>query len=381
MLYSVFAIVAVLSLVLTIWRWTLSERFVLHRAAPGARALPGVTFLKPLKGCNAETKRCLRSWFTQRYPGPVQLLFGVADDDDPVCELVRALQAEFPCADAHLIVARENLGANAKISTLRQLEPLICHPFVMVSDADVEAPAEFAASVAELLAQPGAGLVNCFYRLANPSTVAMWWEAVCINADFWNNVLQAHSLGPVDFALGAVMSLPTSILQKIGGFAPMADYLADDYELGRRIVEAGGRVQFTDAVVDCREAPAGWGEVWAHQLRWARTIRACRPLPYFMSLLGNATLWPMIWALAEQSRASLIFLGVAMVFRMASAARQQKLLTQSNGHSTYWWLTPIKDLLEVLIWTAAFCGNHVDWRGERYRIVSGGKLLKIEAAA
>jgi ceramide glucosyltransferase len=379
----VFAILAVLSLVLTFWRWIVSERFPLHRRAsgPAAAALPGLTLLKPLKGCNAETKRCLRSWFAQQYPGPVQILLGVAAGDDPVCGVARELLAEFPGADARLMICGENLGANGKVSTLRQLEPHIRHPLVMVSDADVEVGADFAAGIAPLLAAPGTGLVNCFYRLANPATTAMRCEAVAINADFWSQVLQARSLGPVDFALGAVMSLPASMLRQIGGFAPLADYLADDYELGRSIARAGGRIDFSNTVVDCRETPAGWKDVWQHQLRWARTIRVCRPVPYFMSVLGNATFWPLLWLLVERNSTAAAFCLEALVFRMASAMRQQKRLTQSGGHWAYGWLAPVKDLLDMLIWASAFWGNRIEWRGERYRVLTGGKLLKIKTGS
>ncbi len=337
-----------------------------------------MTLLKPLKGCNAETKRCLRSWFAQQYPGPVQILCGARAADDPVCGVVRELLAEFPEADARLILCGDNLGANGKVSTLRQLEPHIRHPLVMVSDADVEAPVDFAACVAPLLAAAGAGLVNCFYRLANPATTAMRWEAIGVNADFWSQVLQARSIAPVDFALGAAMTVPASMLRQIGGFAPLADYLADDYELGRSIARAGGRIEFSSAVVDCREAPLGWKEVCKHQLRWGRTLRVCRPWPYFVSVLGNSTLWPLLWVVSANNPMAAAFFLAALLFRIVSAARQQKRLTQSNAHWAYWWLTPVKDLLEVMIWAAAFWGNHIEWSGERYRILAGGKLLKIK---
>ncbi len=191
--------------------------------------------------------------------------------------------------------------------------------------------------------------------------------------------MQARSLAPVDFALGAVMSMPASILQKIGGFAPLADYLADDYELGQSIAQVGGRIDFIDIVVDCREAPAGWDEVWKHQLRWSRTIRTCRPVSYFLSLLGNATLWPLLWlAAAGNSRAELFFAG-AMLFRIVSAAQQQRRLTQSYEHLSSCWLVPVKDLLDSVIWAAAFWGDRIEWRGEPYRILDGGKLVRIQA--
>lgn len=375
----IFAILAVLSLILTFWRWLVAERFPLHRRAPRPPALRGLTLLKPLKGSNAETRRCLESWFAQQYPGPLQILCGVASADDPVCAVVKELLTEFPGLDAKLVICPENLGANAKVSTLRQLEPHIAHPLIMVSDADVEVPGDFAAMLVPLLDPPEVGLVNCFYRLAGPTTVAMRWEAIAINADFWSSVLQARSLGPVDFALGAVMTFPAVMLEKIGGFAALADYLADDFILGHSIAQAGGRIDFAGIVVDCRETPQGWAAVWRHQLRWARTIRFCRPAPYFLSVLGNATLWPLLWLLVQEDTTALPFFVLTLLFRTVSAAHQQQRLTQSDEHAGYWWLTPIKDLLDAVIWAAAFLGNTVEWRGERYRVLPGGKLQKIAA--
>jgi ceramide glucosyltransferase len=377
MLDSFLCILAVFSLGLTIWRWAVARAFSFRRRGPAQPSpLPGVTFLKPLKGCNAESRRCLRSWFTQEYDGPVQILLGVACVADPVCAIAEELMAEFPSVDARLVVCAEKLGANAKVSTLRQLEQHIRHPLVMVSDADVDAPPHFAAALAPLLAAPGAGLVNCFYRLANPATLAMQWEAVCINADFWSQVLQARSLGPVDFALGAVMSLPADMLQKIGGFVPLSDYLADDYELGQNVAREGGRIEFADVAVDCREAACDWNEVWRHQLRWARTIRVCRPGSYFLSILGNATLWPLLWLGEARNRVAWSFFLVAVLWRVLSAFDQQRRITRSLKHWPFFWIAPFKDLAELLIWSGAFWGNRVHWRGEPYRVSTGGKLVR-----
>jgi ceramide glucosyltransferase len=371
------AIFALLSLVLTVWRWSVALRFPLHRRTAAPTHLPGLTILKPVKGCGAETRRCLQSWFALRYPGSLQILFGVAEANDPACQVVRDLIGEFPGIDAQLVICNKDMGANGKVSNLRQLEPLIRHPLVMISDADVEVDVDFAAAITPLLANPDVGLVNCFYQMANPGTAAMRWEAVAVNADFWSQVLQARSLGPVRFALGAVMTLPASVLQRIGGFAPLADFLADDYQLGQFVTLAGCRIEFSTEVVHCREMKVNWTDAWKHQLRWARTIRICQPLPYLMSILGNATLWPLLWVAGTNDPLAPPFFAAALLFRILSAGHQQKRLTKSNSHWSYWWLPPVKDLLDFLIWAAAFWGNSVDWRGEHYRILSGGKLLKI----
>jgi ceramide glucosyltransferase len=249
----------------------------------------------------------------------------------------------------------------------------------MISDADVKVPSDFASNVVPHLADSNVGLVNCFYCLANPATLAMQWEAVAINADFWTQVLQSRSLKPVDFALGAVMTLPVAQLKAMGGFAALADYLADDYQLGRQVSRQQKRIEFATVVAECWEAPMNWAQVWAHQSRWARTIRACQPFPFFMSILNNSTLWPLLWLAITRQPAVLVLSGGCLLFRIGTAMHQQIRLTQSTSCLGYFWMPPVEDMLDVLIWAGAFLGNHVIWRGERYRITSSGKLSKIEA--
>ncbi len=384
------AFLSLLSFGLTFWRWLVALRFPLHRRAAAAAHLPGCAVLKPLKGCDAATKDCLRSWLSQDYPGPVQILFGVDSTDDLACAVVRELLAEHPQAAARLVFCERRLGVNNKVSTLRQLEPLIDQPLVVVSDADVAVPPDFLANVAPLFSDPQVGLVNCFYRLANPTTAAMRWEGIAINADFWSSVLQAHSMEKVDFALGAVMSLPVAQLEAIGGFAALADVLADDYELGRQVALQGKRIVISTVVVDCYEPARSWRQTWVHQARWARTIRACQPTLYFLSVLDNATVWPLLWlalnacTLGAASAGAVGFWRVlgaclgCLVFRTATALHQHWRLTNSHDLLRWSWLVPVKDVLNFAVWASAFTGRDVQWRGERYRILAGGKLQKSE---
>jgi ceramide glucosyltransferase len=334
----------------------------------------GVTILKPLRGCDPETKRCLESWMIQQYTGPVQILFGVASPDDPVCAVVSELMAAHPKCNAELIICDQTIGTNGKVSSLTQLEPAIVHELVLVSDADVFVPAEFVSNVVPMFDDATIGLVNCFYRIANPDTLAMQWEAIAVNADFWSQVLQSRSIQKVEFALGAVMAFPKVQLQKIGGFKALADYLGDDYELGRRIAKSGKRVDFSTIVVDCYEAQQSWGKVWAHQLRWARTIRFCQPFPYFMSILNNATLWPFLWAIIDHD--ALVCAACLVGFRIITALHLQARLTRNARSVRYFWLVPISDLIGFAIWALAFVGNTVVWRGERLRVQRDGRLKR-----
>ena len=369
---------AVLAVALTLWQWLAARRFPLHARTAVADFAPAVTVLKPCKGADATSRDSLRSWFQQEYAGPVQILFGVADAGDPVVGVIRGLLAEFPGVAAELVVCADLQGTNAKVAKLAQLEGRARHGLILVSDADVRVPGDFLANVVAPLQDSANGLVCCFYRLANPVNAAMRCEAVAINADFWSQVLQSAMMQPVDFALGAVMLVRRTALAEIGGFAALADCLADDYQLGHRVARRGRRIALCPLVVECWDSPSDWAGVWKHQLRWARTIRVCQPGPYFLSVLANASLWVglfMLIGLVGGAGGWVLPVGLGLLgVRIWLAMDLQRRFTPDRRLVSEWWLVPVKDWLNAGIWLAAFTGNTIEWRGRRMRLQPDGTL-------
>ncbi|HTL16232.1 MAG TPA: glycosyltransferase, partial [Patescibacteria group bacterium] len=243
--------------------------------------------------------------------------------------------------------------------------------------ADVKVSPDFLANALVPLEDSKVGLVNCFYRLANPTTLAMDWEAVAINSDFWSQVLQSQSLRPLDFAMGAVMTTRRAHLEKIGGFAGLANCLADDYQLGKRISRLGLRIVLATLVVECWSEPMGWKAVWKHQLRWARTIRVCQPLPYFFSILSNATLWPVLFLCFEQGTAETFFGVGCLLTRILTALDLYGRFTQAPARLGRAAMILLKDVLQVALWSLAFLGNRIEWRGEKMRLRPDGTLVRM----
>jgi ceramide glucosyltransferase len=291
----ILAALTAMSLALGLWQLVVGLSFPLHRRNRVATFTPAISILKPLKGCDAETSDCLRSWLRQRYEGSFEILFGVGSRADPVCDVLRQLLDAHPDIEARLVICPDRLGLNPKVSQLARLAREARYDMICVSDADVFAPPDFLTNTVQPLSEASLGLVSAPYCFAEGRSLEMKVEAVSVNADFWSQVLQARSLAPMRFALGAALMLRREKLEAIGGFAALSDYLADDYELGQRVAGTGARLDLGTVVVECRSPRLTPGEVWAHQVRWARTIRACRPWAYFFSLLGNAAVWPALW--------------------------------------------------------------------------------------
>ncbi len=376
----ILAALAFLSCVLVTWQWLAARRFPLHAKVSTAGFAPAVSILKPLRGCDATTAASLASWLKQDYVGAVEILFGVGDAADPVCEIVRRLLAENPGCGARLVVCEHLVGANAKVAKLAQLEKLAAHDLILISDEDVRVEPDFLSQFVAPLRDEQTGLVNCFYRVANPATAAMRWEALAVNADFWSQVLQAQTLKPLDFALGAAILVRRRALAAVGGFTPLANCLADDYQLGRRIAQGGHRIALCPMVVECWDVPQGWAQVWKHQVRWARTIRICEPAPYFFSVLSNATLWPVLWLLAALVAGLGAYVapvaGCFLAVRIFMVRDLEQRFTPGPRGGLPLWLAPVKDGLQAGLWLAAFLGGTVEWRGRRMTVRRDGTLAE-----
>jgi len=257
-------------------------------------ATPPISILKPLKGTDPQIYECLRSHYLQDYP-EYEIIFGVSDPNDPAIATVKKLQSEFPTNRTQLIVCPKILGANIKVSNLAQMLPLARHDDLIVNDSDIRVERHYLRRVIAPLADPTVGMVTCLYRGVAAPTLGSRLEALGISTDFCAGVLAARQLeGGMRFGLGSTLAFRRGDVQRIGGFESFADYLADDYELGRRIAELGLRVELSDLVVETVLPPYSMRNFLQHQLRWSRAIRDARAGGYIGLIFTFGLMWSLV---------------------------------------------------------------------------------------
>ena len=228
----------------------------------------------------------------QDYPN-YEIIFAVSDPEDPAIAQVEQLQAEFPQRPIKLVVCRDRIGANIKVSNLAQMLPHAHAEYLIVNDSDIRVPANYLREVIAPLMDPAIGLVTCLYRGIPSPTLGSRFESLGIATDFCPGVLAARLLEDVKFGLGSTLAFRRSDLASIGGFEAIADHLADDYEIGRRLSERGLRVHLSQVVVESFLPAYSFPQFLRHQLRWARTLRSARPAGY----LGLIFTFGIPWAL------------------------------------------------------------------------------------
>src|SRR5438309_10739810 len=75
-----------------------------HPERQTGRAESAVTILKPLHGDEPGLLENLASFCDQAYSGPVQIVFGVSQPDDPAIAIVDKLRTMFPHKAMELVV-------------------------------------------------------------------------------------------------------------------------------------------------------------------------------------------------------------------------------------------------------------------------------------
>jgi len=327
---------------------------------------PDVTILKPVKGVDQRMYAGLVSHCQQQYAGNFEIVFGVSSLDDPAVGEIERLRAEFPECAIRLVECRERLGTSGKVSNLVQMLREARYEHVLINDSDIRVSPRYLTRVMQCFADAtadGGAAMTVWSRL----------EALGISTDFLPGVLTARKLeGGIRFGLGSTLATSKAVLAKAGGLEPLTEYLADDYEMGARIAEAGYRVELCSEVVETTVPEYHFHGFREHQLRWARSTRDSRKLGYVGLGITYALPWAMMTCVASGFALwSFSLLSVVALARVAVALSVGVGVLGDEQVLRDLWLLPLRDFFGLWFWAWSFAGDTVVWRGELFALRDG----------
>lgn len=357
------------------------------RTAPAAEPFtPGVSILKPLRGLDPSMAEAFASHCRQRYAGDYEILFGVSSLDDPAVAAVQELQTEFPDCAIRIVLCPETLGPNGKVSNVAQLVPHARYDYLVINDSDIHVGPRYLARImapfAATVAQKPTGLVTVLYRGLAHGSLWSRIEALAISTDFAPGVLTARFLDRrLRFGLGSTLAVSRPALDAIGGLVPLAEYLADDYQLGHRIDATGFRVILAQDVVETSVPAWDFRGFAGHQLRWLRTMRASRGAGYAGMLFSFGLAWALLNLIATGcSLPALALFSLTLLCRVSLALGVGVGILRDRQVIRDLWLLPLRDLLALALWAWSYASDTVNWRGELF-VVKDGKLVRLEQEA
>ena len=349
-----------------------------HRepAPPSVETSGGVTVLKPLHGAEPGLYESLVTFLHQDRRGEVQFVFGVGDGRDTAIPVVQRLIREFPDADIELVTGARQPAGNAKIANLATMSVAIRHDIIVLSDSDIRVTPDYLRLTCDALSAPDVGLVTCLYRGGANGGLWSALSSMAIDFHFFPSVLVGIRLAKASPCMGATMAFRKATLEEIGGFRAFAGHLADDYAVGQAIRDLGKRVAVAPHLVvhQCDERSVG--DLFVHELRWARTIRGIDPRGYAGSAITHPLPFAMVAAVLDPSHAA----GLGVLFAtLACRTALHWQVERAMGISTRRVLLgPFRDLLSFAVFCASFLTDVVVWRGRRYRLRPDGTLEELK---
>lgn len=332
---------------------------------------PPVSILKPVRGVDREAYENFASFCRLDYPD-YEILFGFSDPNDAAIPIVQKVIQDFPDSRIRLYTGIPKLGPNDKASILAHLAREACYDVLVVSDSDTRATPGCLHGIAAPFCDSQVGAVTCLYRGAKAKSFGDILEALGISSDFFGGVFVAEQFAGAHFALGATMAITRKRLEQIGGFESLAEFLLDDFELGRRVAASGYRVELIPYTAAMVLPSQTWRSFWQRQLRWSIGVRNANAWAHLGLLLTQGLpLSILAAAVCASEREAVAYLLAYLGSRYIMACSVGLCVLHDPVVRRKWWLVPLRDIIAFALWLASIPNSHVTWRGRAFEVREG----------
>lgn len=349
-----------------------ATRQFLSTRLPASGNQPPVSILKPLCGHDDGLEENLRSFFVQDYP-EYEVLLGVHCINDPAVPVAEKIMREFSDKiSARLIVTGESPIPNAKAFSLNRMVREARHDLLVMSDSDVRVKPNLLSHLAREFQEQRIGLISCPYLAVPGESLWSRLEAIGMNTELLGGVLVARMLEGMRFALGCTVAVRRSVLEDMGGFGYLQEFLAEDFVIGHRAAELGHGVLLSSQVIEHRIGSQAMMNNLGHRLRWARSTRRSRPAGYWGQIFTYPLPWALLLCLVYHAAWPVVLL--TLVLRSLAAAATAHYVLHDPVTQKEWWLLPLQDVIGFLVWISGFGGDTIVWRDRKCTVLRDGRL-------
>lgn len=350
----------------------IATRRFLSATLPAPGNTPPISILKPLCGHDDGLEENLRSFFVQDYP-EYEVLFGVHRWDDPAVAVAEKIIGEFSGRiRARLIITGESPIPNAKAFSLNRMVREARHDVLVMSDSDVRVTPSLLSHLAQEFQDDRIGLISCPYRAVPGKSLWSRLEAIGMNTELLGGVMVARMIEGMRFALGCTVAVRRSVLEDMGGFGYLQEFLAEDFVIGQRAAELGHGVLFSSYVIEHRIGSQNMMHNLGHRMRWARSTRRSRPAGYWGQIFTYPLPLALLLCVSYPNAWPVLFL--TFILRGGAALATARNIVHDPVTQKQWWLLPVQDLIGFFVWISGFVGDKIVWRDRKCTVLRDGRL-------
>lgn len=332
-----------------------------------------ISLLIPICGIDSHAWENWSSFCHQIQCEHYEILFGIADPQDPAIPTLQRLQEMYGDRRVRLFIDLPPRGVNYKDSTLSYLLEQAQYDWIVFADSDIQVPPTYLHDVVAPLVQGHADLITCAFIAHDPQHLSSALASLARCCDFIPSALIARKLdgNRLRFAIGMTIALSKQTLTQAGGLH--LDRIGSDYNLGKRVAESGGRVELFHRVLESDTGREKFSDLYQRELRWARTIRFNKGIAYYTMAFCYGSLYGiLILCYPKISIYPTMFVsGITLLIRYTQALLA--CWTMGAPRLLRWFpLLLFRDALSFWIWLVGCFGSTVVWRKRTLKIVCDG---------
>lgn len=328
---------------------------------------PPVSILKPLKGLDDNLFDNLASFCMLDYPD-YEIIFSVRNHNDPAYKIACMIKQAFPDRDISVLVMCHDGGLNPKVNNLIPAYRIAKHPYILVSDSNVQVERTYLADIMQHMADPAVGLVSNMIRGVGGRSLGSVFENLHMNSFVLGSVCFLDRIVKMPCVIGKSMLMRRADLDAIGGFDGVKDVLAEDYLIGRRMHESGKQVVLSNHMINNVNEFWGVRKFLNRHTRWAKLRWKIGGFRYVSELIGNPVFIISLPLLLWEANA--ITLSAASLVSLSKILGDYAIACRIAGDMSpfRYLLVPVKDIIIGLVWFIPLMSSTVTWRGNRYLV-------------
>ena len=342
-----------------------------------ATSLPSVSLLKPVHGMESRLKENIESFIKLDYPH-YEIIFAADLEDNGALAVVREICARNPQVPTHIVVTGRPPWPNPPAYAFFRMAEHAKNDILVTSDSDVFVDPSYLREIVPPLLESKNGMLTCVYRGKNAGGFWSGIHAIGMSVEMTAGVVTANLLEGMKFGLGPTIVVRRDALEKIGGFASLGEYFANDFVIGNLIEKNDYNVVLSRHIIDHVVSPLSFVRVWQHEVRWAKSTRLSRPWGHLFSGLIYAMPFGIL-GFAAAIALGHIWIGLGL---LAAAFANRIIESWAIGWgitrdraSRSLWRYPLRDLLGFFVWCASYLGTpRAIWRNVPYDLTSDGRI-------
>ena len=380
----------------TIVLWFVVAGALRRRAAPPRLVSPPpLTILKPFDGLDPQLERNFEATVAVPWPAEVQVLFCTDRDNSAGIEVARraAAGAEgLPTVEAEVLLNEPGEappGASRKTWHLQRGLARARYDVLILSDSTTRLDeVALRHAVATLAAEPSLGAAWVSYTVQRGRGLGALLARVAFTATAFSfavvDAVRSRRGGP-PLLVGGLVAIRRSALEAIGGFEPFGDYITEDLPMARALVEAGHGIRRAPGLVErCLEGE-GVAAHFSRLRRWNAAMmafgepgRVHYPLAQTPLALSAVTLPLALIAASEDWSTAAILSAVLLATRLVWSFWILARANRRPPSLSLLWGVPLNEGVMLAAFVSALFARTQRWRGQRFRLLRGGRVQRID---